>query len=278
MAEASSRNLFNSVQEIKMYPYPILFGMTLYEIFIIVGVIGVMIVFRFFGDRYKFSARLQNLVLFNTLAAITGGYFSAVLFQAFYDFMATGEFVLNQNTGATFYGGLFGGVATFIGVYFAVGAFMFKDREHLRAFPHLFNIAGVAIPLAHGFGRLGCLSVGCCHGGKTDAWYGIYSPELGYKFVPIQLFEALVLFAIAVSLFFLLLKSKRFPHTMSIYLMTYGIWRFFAEFFRADNRGQTIVEGLTPSQLTAIVLFFAAILLYVLLEYLYARKNKTNPF
>ena len=49
-----------------MYPYPILFGMTLYEIFIIVGVIGVMITFRFFGDRYKFSARLQNLVLFNT--------------------------------------------------------------------------------------------------------------------------------------------------------------------------------------------------------------------
>jgi Kef-type K+ transport system membrane component KefB len=84
----------------------------------------------------------------------------------------------------------------------------------------------------------------------------------------------LVLFAISASLFFLLLKSKRFPHTMSIYLITYGIWRFFAEFFRADNRGQTVVEGLTPSQLTAIVLFFAAILLYILLELLYARKNK----
>ena len=53
-----------------MYPYPILFGMTLYEIFIIIGVIGVMLVFRFLGDRYKFSAKLQNLVLFNTIAAI----------------------------------------------------------------------------------------------------------------------------------------------------------------------------------------------------------------
>ena len=134
-----------------MYPYPIIFGMTLYEIFIIVGVIGVMIAFRFFGDRYKFSAKLQNLVLFNTLAAIIGGYFSAVLFQAFYDFMATGEFVLNQNTGATFYGGLIGGVATFIGVYFVAGTFMFKDKEHLRAFPHLFNIAGVVIPLVRYF-------------------------------------------------------------------------------------------------------------------------------
>ena len=94
-----------------MYPYPILFGMTLYEIFIIIGVIGVMLVFRFLGDRYKFSAKLQNLVLFNTIAAIVGGYLSAVLFQAYYNYLDSGIFVINSTTGATFYGGLIGGAS-----------------------------------------------------------------------------------------------------------------------------------------------------------------------
>jgi prolipoprotein diacylglyceryltransferase len=42
---------------------------------------------------------------------------------------------------------------------------------------------------------------------------------------------------------------------MAIYLMAYGVWRFFAEYLRADDRGATVVKFLSPSQLTAILLF-----------------------
>lgn len=257
-----------------MYPHPIIFGMTLYEICIIIGVIATMLVFRFFADKMRIGAKVQNIILFTIIAAIVGGYYSAILFQAFYDYLATGTFVINDNTGATFYGGLIGGIVAFIIVYFTAGALLVKDGEHKKCFPLLFEIGGVVIPLAHGFGRVGCFFAGCCHGRETDEWYGIYFPSLGGKYVPIQLFEALFLLALFATMFVLLLKSRKYVYTMPIYLAAYGIWRFIAEFYRADNRGETIVEGLTPSQLTAIVLFVAAFILYLLLEKLYVRKKQ----
>ncbi len=260
-----------------MYPYPIFFGMTLYEIMIIIGVFGTLLTFRFFADRKGMPAKVQNLVLFTTIVTVIAGYASAVLFQAFYDYLATGTFAINAQTGSTFYGGFIGGFTTFIVVYFLLGGIIIKDKGHLKAFPHLFNVAGVAVPLTHGFGRLGCLFAGCCHGGKTDAWYGIYSPDLGYKFVPIQLFEAIFLFILAGLMFWWFYASKKFPHTMSVYLAAYAVWRFIVEYFRADDRGESFISGLTPSQLTAIILIFASAILYFCLEKFYVKKKNKEP-
>ncbi len=259
-----------------MYPYKIFLGMTLYEICIIVGVFATLLTFRFFADRTKMPAKVQNLVLFTTIVTVISGYIFAVLFQAFYDYLASGVFVIDSSTGSTFYGGFIGGFSTFIVVYFLIGSLIIKDKAHLKAFPLLFEIAGIAVPLTHGFGRLGCLSAGCCHGGRTDAWYGIYGPDLGYKFVPIQLYEAIFLFALAGALFFLLARAKKFTHAMSIYLIAYAVWRFIIEFFRADDRGETFIKNITPSQLTAIILVFASVFLYFCLEKFYVKRQNQN--
>jgi prolipoprotein diacylglyceryltransferase len=39
----------------------------------------------------------------------------------------------------------------------------------------------------------------------------------------------------------------------------YGVWRFVIENLRADYRGNTFVEWLTPSQLTALVLIVVGV-------------------
>ena len=257
-----------------MYPDVVFLGMTFYEIWILVGIFAVMLLFRAYADKQKMQAKFQNLVLVNIVFTLICGYLSAVVFQAFYNFLATGSFEVTQSTGATFYGGLIGGTAAFIIVYFTVGRLLCGNEPKDR-FYEMLDLGGAAIPLAHGFGRLGCLFMGCCHGGRTDAWYGIYSKNLGYKIVPIPLYESIFLFALSALLITLIWKRGKYSHIMPAYLGIYGIWRFIIEFFRADYRGASPIPFLSPSQFTSVILIITAIILYIVMEKLHARKKES---
>ncbi|MBQ8213162.1 MAG: prolipoprotein diacylglyceryl transferase [Clostridia bacterium] len=257
-----------------MYPYDLFLGLDLYDLSIAVGFLGALLYFRIFADRKKFGVALQNLVIVGALSAIVGGYCSAVLFQAFYNYLEDGVFVIANNTGATFYGGLIGGAAVFLAVYFGVGYLILKKNRETPAsrFWELTEIAAGSIALAHGFGRLGCLFAGCCHGKVTDAWYGIYNAYLDAKTVPIQLFEAIFLFALAAYMTYRLLKGKH--GNLALYLSGYAVWRFIVEFLRTDERGQSIVPFLTPSQFIAVCLFIVGVALWLIEGYLLRRKTK----
>lgn len=251
-----------------MYPYKLFTlpdgsGITLYEILIIVGVIAAIVLFRILADKREMPAKLQNLILFGGVVSFVVGYLSAVLFQAVYNALETGEFSLNGQTGSTFYGGLIGGTVCMLLIYFIGGKILYKkSHDYLHWFPTFANIAAACIPFAHGFGRIGCLMAGCCHGRLTDAWYGI-PMDIGaldgvyVKVVPIQLFEALFLFALAAFLIFLNCKKK--GYCIPVYFIGYGIWRFIIEYFRDDDRGATFISFLTPSQLTAVFLILGGI-------------------
>ena len=83
---------------------------------------------------------------------------------------------------------------------------------------------------------------------------------VGYKTLPVQLYEALFLAALFAVLVMLFQKGK---NTMSIYLIAYAVWRFFAEYMRADERGDTLISALSPSQLICIpMLLIGVIILY----------------
>lgn len=250
-----------------MYPYKLFWNIDFYTIFLGVAFFAAVVLFRLLADRAKLSAKLQNLCLGAGVVSMVGGYLFAVLFQGIYNAIATGTFSLSQNTGATFYGGLIGGVAIFLAVYFLAGLRVFSQKgEAKQALPHVFNIGICSVALAHAIGRIGCLFAGCCHGAVTTAWYGIWNADLGAKTVPTQLFESLFLFALCALLTRLELRKTRV--NLSLYLILYGIWRFGIEFLRADERGKTFIPGLTPSQLTAIVFVVLGILLL-----LFARKG-----
>ena len=255
-----------------MYPDPILFGMDLYSICIAVGVVACMLFIRLQSDWRGIRARLQNLFLLNTVAAVVLGYGFAVLFQAFYNFMDGGKFEIAENTGATFYGGLIGGTAMFIVIYFIAGHFLFKDKYHVPMLRTASDIAPACITVAHGFGRLGCLMAGCCYGARCDAWYGIEMVHLGYKVVPVQLYEAIYLFAL--SAIFLVLFKKGKKYLMPAYMMAYAVWRFIAEILRNDDRGATVVDFLTPSQFISVLLLAGGLLLLAIELYLDRRAGK----
>ena len=261
-----------------MYPNELfnLFGLSvdLYTIFIIVGIIACLIFTIYAMKKCGYSSSASDTVIIIGIIAIIIGWLFAVLFQALYNFIANPQAGFHFG-GMTFIGGLLGGVITFIGVYFLFvyvinprlpeGSF-FKANMN-KGIWYLVRIAPISITIAHAFGRIGCLFAGCCYGQRTDAWYGIWNAELGYKTVPVQLYESIFLFVLSAVMILLLFHFKS-KDTMAIYLVSYGIWRFIIEFFRADNteRGQ-FIPGLTPSQFWYIIMVLAGIAIFFIYRY-----------
>ena len=170
-----------------MYPYELFFGITLYEVMIVVGYLAAILFFRRYSEKIGMSAKLYNLAL------------------------------------------------------------------------------------GHGFGRIGCLMAGCCHGLPSE--HGIYFPELGYKAIPTQLYEAIFLFILAAVLWRLVTRTRGI--SPAVYFIAYGVFRFTLEFWRGDDRGKTVIDFLTPSQLVSVLLVITGITLLLTHRRREGKRDKT---
>lgn len=273
-----------------MYPY--LFGikyLNMYGLCIGIGVILCLNFLSYGCKKLKIPAKFENFVFYNAIISIACGILSGMLFQSFYDWIdaletnpdAKFEF---GTMGITFLGGLIGGVVIFLSVYFLYGR-----KKYGAYLIRLLPIAACCILVAHGFGRLGCLCYGCCYGKTFEGAhaFAIHFPEQrlwdhdtgtwytrsGIWAYPTQLYESMFLLATFGVCAFLTIK-KKYKYTMNIYLIVYGIFRFFIEFIRGDDRGQ-IFKGfpLSPSQFWAIIMVIIGIALYFILPYIIKKFN-----
>lgn len=173
--------------------------------------------------------------------------------------------------GYVVYGGIIGGIL-------AGGIYTKKKKVSFLAY---FDLVMPAVALAQGFGRLGCFFAGCCYGRETDAWYGItfthsdFAPN-GVKLIPTQLISSAGDFLVALLLVLYARRSPKTGRTGAMYLMLYGVGRFFIEFLRNDYRGS--VGIFSTSQFISIGIVAVGVLLYVLLPKLHTygdRKEET---
>ncbi|MCF0145663.1 MAG: prolipoprotein diacylglyceryl transferase [Eubacterium sp.] len=159
-----------------------------------------------------------------------------------------------MQNGFVFYGGLIGGL-----LFLCLGG-----RIHRIDFGSYLRNFIFMVPLAHGFGRIGCFLSGCCYGIPYDGPGAVIFPEgsfalSGVPLFPVQLTEAVCLFVLAGILFVLTLKTK-FSFTLECYLITYAVLRFILEFFRFDEaRGR--FGPFSTSQWISIILFAAGLFL-----------------
>ena len=250
-----------------MYPDKILGIFHLYGIMIAVGILACFAILTICGKKFKIEEKFIDFVYFNAIAAIALGFGAAALFQATYNYIdnPAGGFKFG---GITFIGGLIGGIVAFL-VYFIV-------RKRIDGkLSQMLSIVPCCITVAHAFGRIGCFFAGCCHGAKTDAWYGIYMYASSFgekcKVVPTHLFEAIFLFALF-AICFILLWKKKFRYNLSVYLIVYGIFRFAIEYLRADERGE-FIPGISPSQFWSILMVAAGIGLIFLMRWLFKKRD-----
>ena len=236
----------------------------MYGVMIAVGILAAFLVLFGFGRRMALSQSFLDFIYYNAIASIAIGFGSAAVFQAFYNYIENPAAGFKLGGGITFIGGLIGGAASFLIVYFIL-----RKRLKGRLYEAI-SLLPCCIFVAHGFGRIGCFFAGCCYGRPTDSFLGVQFPDMIEKVHPTQLYEAAFLFIMFGVCTYLLLK-KDFKHNMSLYLVTYGIFRFLIEFVRNDARGE-LVAGISPSQFWSILMVGLGVGLYFLMEYL-TKKN-----
>lgn len=189
-------------------------------------------------------------------AAFTAGYFGALFYDAVFKAANRGTM---EFSGIAFYGGLIGGVAAlWLSMAFS---------PPLTALTKLQWLDALTVPFAvfHFFGRIGCFLSGCCYGKSAGGAFGLHFPDRpaygvfhgGKALIPTQLYEAAAILCIILLLRFVFVKNKFIN-----YLLFYPAFRFVIEFYRGDYRG-AFLAGLSPGQVTSILLFAAASAYYV---------------
>lgn len=127
--------------------------------------------------------------------------------------------------------------------------------------PYL-DILVVGIAIGQVNGRIGCLTVGCCHG-RPHSWgarYGNEHLEAGYgnylhgaRLLPVQLFESMWLLVLATCGSTMILARSAPGTALSAYVIGYGVGRFLLEFLRADTI-RLFFWGFSEAQWTALLL------------------------
>lgn len=192
------------------------------------------------------------------LIGIVAGFLGAKLLYIIVEFPAFLKdplYVLGTQ-GFVVYGGISAGV---------LSAIVYCSRKNLE-FLKYFDLAAPSIALAQGFGRIGCFFAGCCYGMETESMLGVVFPEgslapSGVKILPTQLFSAGGDFLLVLVLLLFHKKAKHTGDVGALYMLLYGIGRFFLEFLRRDERGA--IGVLSTSQAISIVIVAGAILLFV---------------
>lgn len=171
-----------------------------------------------------------------------------------------------RSSGFVFYGGLIGGV---LGYYVGIKIIKAKFLDYTDYF-------AIAIPIVHGFGRIGCFCAGCCYGIPYEGIFSVHytnplsSVPTGIGIFPVQLLETFLLFILAAILIILFLKNIK--HLFLIYGFFYSIIRFILEYFRFDfERGQ--IGILSVSQFISICIFLICFSLYI---YFFIKERKTK--
>ena len=269
-----------------MWPYPLIGNFVyLYGVMIAVGIVAAFIVLFLYSKKFNIQGSFTDFVFYNGILSIVLGFGAAWVFQLVYDIIEDRStwnvFVnalrawwedpskgFNYSGGITFIGGLIGGVICFLLVY------LLCRKRYTSKLVDVLSIVPCSILIAHAFGRVGCFFAGCCYGKVTYGIFGMKFPHLAEPVHPTMLYEAIFLFVMFAICTFLLFKFK-FKHNMSVYLITYGIFRFLVEYLRGDHRGE-FVAGISPSQFWSILMVVAGIALWILLEKLSKKKQPTE--
>lgn len=260
-----------------MFPEPIIelgkIKIYMYGVCIAVGILCAILVLRLFGKKLKVDKKFLDFVETDAYLAIVVGFLFSAIFQGLYNYIKDPSVGFRLDGGITFLGGLIGGAASWLIIYFIC------KKKYKASFKDVISIIPCCIFIAHAFGRIGCFCAGCCYGIEVEeglwySWMGVDFPEVPGVVLPTQLIEAIFLF-IMFGVTTILCLKKNYRHNFSLYMISYGVFRFFIEFVRNDERG-SFVGNMSPSQFWSILLVVAGIALIFLTNKVIFKKNKDS--
>jgi phosphatidylglycerol---prolipoprotein diacylglyceryl transferase len=223
--------------------------------------------------------QLENYIFQIIIFILIGGRLGYVLFYNFSYFLSNpleiflpfrfkDGFEFTGIAGMSYHGAVISGLA---------GTYYFAKKNGLK-FLAMSDFVVSAAPLGYTFGRIGNFLNGELYGRTTESAVGMYFPLAGDKMLrhPSQLYEAffegIFIFAILWSIRNLKYRSGVF---VSLYLILYGIVRFFIEFYREpDDHLGLVFLGMSMGQVLCAAMILSGVFL---ISFVYIKKAADRP-
>lgn len=211
---------------------------------------------------------ILNMSIFAIIAGILGGKLLYIITDI-KSIMEDPSLLKDIGSGFVIYGAIIGG---------AIAVFIYCRRKKWSV-PKVFDLAIPSIPLAQGFGRIGCFLAGCCYGKETILRIGVefknspFAPS-GVHLHPTQIYSSIFDFCLAFFLLWYDRKERKDGRVFSLYVIIYSIGRFLVEFLRDDPRG--FVGVLSTSQFISIFTLIIGIFFFHLHKFKKNVKTEEN--
>ncbi|OUV60001.1 MAG: prolipoprotein diacylglyceryl transferase [Candidatus Pelagibacter sp. TMED128] len=185
---------------------------------------------KFKNLNFNFHIKeFDNLITYIIISMLLGGRIGYILFYNFEYYLSNPFDILKiWEGGMSFHGALIGVI---------LGTYSFAIKKNIPTF-FLLDIIAFVAPIGIFFGRIANFINGELIGKTTDVFWGVIFPKIDNSLRhPSQLYEAffegIVLFIIMYSILFR--KNYKTGTCSYMFLIFYGIFRTFSEFFREPD-------------------------------------------
>ena len=239
--------------EIRWYSLAYIFGILIgwyYGKFIIQKKFGS------FNDKIS-KQNFDDFVTYLIISIILGGRIGYVIFYNFKYYLSNPLDILKVwEGGMSFHGAMIGII---------IGAFIFSKKYKIQKF-FLLDIIACVSPIGIFLGRIANFINGELVGKTTNLYWAVIFPKIdNITRHPSQLYEAIlegfVLFVIMNYIFFS--KNYKIGNCSSLFLIYYGIFRIFCEFFRQpDSQIGYFLNFISMGMLLSSFMIIAGSILY----------------
>ena len=214
---------------------------------------------RFKNTDFKFEVKeFDNLITYLIVSILIGGRIGYVLFYNFGYYLSNPLDVIKiWEGGMSFHGALIGII---------IGTHWFSIKKKIPTF-FLLDVVSCVAPIGIFFGRIANFINGELVGKTTNVFWAVIFPKIDSSLRhPSQLYEAFFEGAILfIIMNLILLKNNYKTGTCSyMFLILYGIFRIFSEFFREpDYQIGYLFELISMGTMLSLLMILSGIIIFL---------------
>lgn len=194
--------------------------------------------------------RIFDCLLALLIAGLIGGRLLFVLINHEYYFRYPFKALMLREGGMAIHGA--------IGAAIIAGIIVCRVRK--LSFWNLSDLFAPYIALGQSIGRIGCFLNGCCYGKPVSSGPGVTFPGDTVSRIPTQIYSSLGLLLIYILLIEMRKNRPFNGYVFCKYLILYGLFRFFMDFYRDDN--PAVLGLLTLSQIISVAILVSGVVIY----------------
>ena len=235
---------------------------TWYSICILTGIIVAAILIVKEAKKFNISSNfVTNLIFWCVIFGIVGARIYYVLFNLDYYSASPLEVIKIWNGGLAIHGGIIGGVITLI---------LYCRKYNVNPL-RMADIAAPSVLVAQALGRWGNFFNSEAHGGIVSKSFlqSLHIPNFiikgmyinGNYYHPTFLYESLLcIVGFIILIIYRKTKNNKVGNTISLYLVWYGVIRFFIESLRTDS---LMLGNLKMAQVISIIMIIIGIVMFI---------------